>query len=86
MASGVIPQLSLIMGPCAGGAVYSPALTDFTMMVRNTSHMFVTGPDVVRSVTNENVTQELLGGAKTHTTKTGVAHNEYANDVEALQG
>ncbi|CAO3578432.1 unnamed protein product [Absidia cylindrospora] len=86
LASGVIPQLSLIMGPCAGGAVYSPALTDFTLMVRNTSHMFVTGPDVVRAVTNENVTQELLGGAKTHTTKTGVAHNDYANDIEALQG
>ncbi|KAI8099408.1 carboxyl transferase [Halteromyces radiatus] len=86
LASGVIPQLSLIMGPCAGGAVYSPALTDFTFMVRNTSHMFVTGPDVVKAVTNENVSQETLGGAKTHTTKSGVAHNDFANDIEGLQG
>ncbi|CAO3628370.1 unnamed protein product [Cunninghamella echinulata] len=85
LASGVIPQLSLIMGPCAGGAVYSPALTDFTFMVRDTSHMFVTGPDVVKAVTNETVTQEVLGGSYTHTTKTGVAHNDYSNDIEALQ-
>ncbi|KAI7864982.1 carboxyl transferase [Spinellus fusiger] len=85
LASGVVPQLSLIMGPCAGGAVYSPALTDFIFMVRETSHMFVTGPEVVRAVTNEKVDQETLGGAVTHTQKSGVAHNMYANDIEALQ-
>lgn len=84
-ASGVVPQLSVIMGPCAGGAVYSPALTDFITMVRDTSYMFVTGPDVVKTVTNENVTQEELGGAKTHTSKSGVAHLAYDNDVEALR-
>ncbi|KAI9207720.1 carboxyl transferase [Polychytrium aggregatum] len=84
MASGVIPQLSLIMGPCAGGAVYSPALTDFTFMVRDSSYLFVTGPDVVKAVTNEDVTQEELGGAKAHTTKSGVAHLAFDNDVEAL--
>jgi propionyl-CoA carboxylase beta chain len=71
MASGLIPQISLIMGPCAGGAVYSPALTDFIFMVQNTSHMFVTGPDVVKAVTNEDVSQEDLGGAHTHTSKSG---------------
>ncbi|KAI8393619.1 carboxyl transferase [Radiomyces spectabilis] len=86
LASGVVPQLSLIMGPCAGGAVYSPALTDFTFMVRDTSHMFVTGPEVVRAVTNEEVTQEMLGGAKVHTHISGVAHRTFTNDVEALQG
>ncbi|ORY95472.1 propionyl-CoA carboxylase beta chain [Syncephalastrum racemosum] len=85
LASGVVPQLSIMMGPCAGGAVYSPALTDFTFMVRNTSHMFVTGPDVVKAVTNESVTQERLGGSKTHTRTSGVAHNAYDNDMEALQ-
>lgn len=85
LASGVVPQLSIIMGPCAGGAVYSPALTDFTFMVRDTSHMFVTGPDVVKAVTNEEVTQETLGGASTHTQKSGVAHNAYTNDIEALE-
>ncbi|KAI8141924.1 carboxyl transferase [Fennellomyces sp. T-0311] len=85
LASGVVPQLSLIMGPCAGGAVYSPALTDFVFMVRDTSHMFVTGPDVVKAVTNEQVTQEALGGARAHTVKSGVANNAYANDMEALQ-
>ncbi|KAI9318677.1 carboxyl transferase [Dichotomocladium elegans] len=85
LASGVIPQLSLIMGPCAGGAVYSPALTDFTFMVRDTSHMFVTGPDVVMAVTNENVSQETLGGASVHATKSGVAHNAFSNDMEAIQ-
>ncbi|KAL0084710.1 carboxyl transferase [Phycomyces blakesleeanus] len=85
LASGVVPQLSLVMGPCAGGAVYSPALTDFIFMVRDTSHMFVTGPDVVKTVTNEKVDQEVLGGAITHTRKSGVAHNAYANDIEALQ-
>ncbi|GAA5812425.1 hypothetical protein MFLAVUS_005880 [Mucor flavus] len=86
IASGVVPQISLIMGPCAGGAVYSPALTDFTFMVQDTSYMFVTGPDVVKAVTNEQVSQEELGGARTHTRKTGVAHNSFANDIEALQG
>uniref|UniRef100_A0A8D0ANK2 Propionyl-CoA carboxylase beta chain, mitochondrial n=1 Tax=Sander lucioperca TaxID=283035 RepID=A0A8D0ANK2_SANLU len=84
MASGVVPQISLIMGPCAGGAVYSPALTDFTFMVKDTSYLFITGPDVVKSVTNEDVTQEELGGAKTHTTVSGVAHHAFENDVEAL--
>ncbi|XP_053525317.1 propionyl-CoA carboxylase beta chain, mitochondrial isoform X2 [Artibeus jamaicensis] len=84
MASGVIPQISLIMGPCAGGAVYSPALTDFTFMVKDTSYLFITGPDVVKSVTNEDVTQEELGGARTHTTVSGVAHRAFENDVDAL--
>lgn len=83
-ASGVIPQISLIMGPCAGGAVYSPALTDFTFMVKDTSYLFITGPEVVKSVTNEDVTQEELGGAKTHTTVSGVAHRAFDNDVDAL--
>lgn len=84
LASGVIPQLSLIMGPCAGGAVYSPAMTDFIFMVKDSSYMFVTGPDVVKTVTNEIVTQEELGGAVTHTTKTSVADLAYDNDIEAL--
>jgi len=84
-ASGVIPQISAIMGPCAGGAVYSPAITDFTMMVENTSYMFVTGPNVVKTVTNEIVTSEELGGASTHSTKSGVAHTTSANDVECLE-
>ena len=84
LASGVIPQISMIMGPCAGGAVYSPAMTDFIFMVEDTSYMFVTGPDVVKTVTNEVVTQEELGGASTHTTKSGVADRAFANDVEAL--
>ena len=79
MASGVIPQLSAIMGPCAGGAVYSPALTDFIMMVENTSYMFVTGPNVVKTVTHEEVTAEELGGASTHSSKSGVAHFNYAS-------
>ncbi len=83
-ASGVIPQISLIMGPCAGGAVYSPALTDFIMMVENTSYMFVTGPNVVKTVTHEEVTSEELGGASTHSTKSGVAHFTAANEVEAI--
>src|SRR5437870_5305433 len=82
--SGVIPQISLIMGPCAGGAVYSPAMTDFIFMVKDSSYMFVTGPDVVRTVTHENVTQEELGGAITHTTRSGVADLAFENDVEAL--
>ncbi len=84
MASGVVPQISLIMGPCAGGAVYSPALTDFTIMVKGSSYMFVTGPDVVKTVTHEDVTQEELGGASTHTRKTGVADLAFDNDIEAL--
>lgn len=83
-ASGVIPQISLIMGPCAGGAVYSPALTDFVVMVRNSSYMFVTGPDVVKTVTHEDVTQEKLGGAAVHSQKTGVADLAFDNDIEAL--
>src|SRR5690242_7507511 len=84
LASGVVPQLSLIMGPCAGGAVYSPAMTDFIFMVKDSSYMFVTGPDVVKTVTNEVVTQEELGGAITHTTRTGVADRAFENDIEAL--
>ena len=84
LASGVVPQLSLIMGPCAGGAVYSPAMTDFIFMVKDSSFMFVTGPDVVKTVTNEVVTQEELGGAVTHTTKTSVADNAFENDIDAL--
>ncbi|EKX58547.1 Propionyl-CoA carboxylase carboxyl transferase subunit [Rhodobacter sp. AKP1] len=84
MASGVIPQISVIMGPCAGGAVYSPAMTDFIFMVRDTSYMFVTGPDVVKTVTNEVVTAEELGGASTHTKKSSVADGAFENDVEAL--
>ena len=84
LASGVIPQISLIMGPCAGGDVYSPAMTDFIFMVRDTSYMFVTGPDVVKTVTNETVTAEELGGASVHATKSSVADGGYDNDVEAL--
>jgi propionyl-CoA carboxylase beta chain len=84
IASGVIPQISVIMGPCAGGDVYSPAMTDFIFMVRDRSYMFVTGPDVVKTVTNETVTAEELGGAKVHTTKSSVADGAYDNDVEAL--
>ncbi|MCL6251343.1 acyl-CoA carboxylase subunit beta [Altererythrobacter sp. KTW20L] len=84
LASGVVPQLSLVMGPCAGGAVYSPAITDFIFMVEDSSYMFVTGPEVVKTVTNESVTQEELGGALTHSTRTGVADLAFANDIEAL--
>ena len=84
-ASGVIPQLSAIMGPCAGGAVYSPAMTDFTLMVEQSSYMFVTGPNVVKTVTNEEVTAEELGGANTHATKSGVAHCTSANDIECME-
>jgi propionyl-CoA carboxylase beta chain len=84
LASGVVPQVSLIMGPCAGGAVYSPAMTDFIFMVKDSSYMFVTGPDVVKTVTHETVTQEELGGAITHTTRSGVADLAFENDVEAL--
>ena len=82
---GVIPQISAIMGPCAGGAVYSPAMTDFTIMVEETSYMFVTGPNVVKTVTNEEVTSEELGGASTHSTKSGVTHITSANDIECLE-
>lgn len=84
-ASGVIPQISAIMGPCAGGAVYSPAMTDFTLMVQNTSYMFVTGPNVVKTVTNETVTSEELGGAETHAVKSGVTHFTAPNDVVCLE-
>ncbi|MBC5993550.1 acyl-CoA carboxylase subunit beta [Pontibacter cellulosilyticus] len=84
LASGVIPQISAIMGPCAGGAVYSPAITDFIMMVENTSYMFVTGPNVVKTVTHEEVTSEELGGASTHSTKSGVTHFSCANEVECI--
>src|SRR6266496_4777513 len=84
IASGVIPQISVIMGPCAGGDVYSPAMTDFTFMVRDTSYMFVTGPDVVKTVTNEVVTAEELGGASVHTTRSGISDGAFENDVECL--
>jgi propionyl-CoA carboxylase beta chain len=84
MASGVVPQISAIMGPCAGGAVYSPAITDFTIMVENTSHMFVTGPNVIKMVTNEDVTFEELGGAETHNKVSGVAHGRVGSDQECL--
>ena len=85
LSSGVIPQISVIMGPCAGGAVYSPAITDFIFMVRNSSYMFVTGPEVVKTVTNETVTSEDLGGAKTHTSKSSVADLAFNNDILALR-
>ncbi|MEO1627382.1 MAG: acyl-CoA carboxylase subunit beta, partial [Bacteroidota bacterium] len=84
-ASGVIPQISAIMGPCAGGAVYSPAMTDFTLMVEGTSYMFVTGPNVVKTVTNEEVTSEELGGASAHSTKSGVTHLTAANDIDCIE-
>ncbi|HEY8100254.1 MAG TPA: acyl-CoA carboxylase subunit beta [Burkholderiaceae bacterium] len=84
MASGVVPQISMIMGPCAGGAVYSPAMTDFIFMVKDTSYMFVTGPEVVKTVTHEEVTAEELGGAMTHNSKSGVADLAFENDVDAL--
>lgn len=86
VASGVIPQISAIMGPCAGGAVYSPAITDFIMMVEHTSYMFVTGPNVVKTVTHEDVTSEELGGAQAHGTKSGVTHFTYPNDAECIAG
>ena len=85
LASGVIPQISAILGPCAGGAVYSPAITDFIFMAKSTSHMFVTGPNVVKTVTHEDVTMEDLGGAKTHAEKSGVSHFTFENEVEVLQ-
>src|SRR5687768_12957699 len=84
LASGVIPQISAIMGPCAGGAVYSPAITDFNIMVEGTSYMFVTGPDVIKTVTHEEVTKEELGGARTHNERSGVAHFAVENDQECL--
>src|ERR1700742_5405482 len=84
LASGVIPQISVIMGPCAGGDVYSPAMTDFIFMVKNTSYMFVTGPDVVKTVTNEVVTAEELGGARVHATRSSIADGAFENDVETL--
>jgi propionyl-CoA carboxylase beta chain len=84
LASGVIPQVSLVMGPCAGGAVYSPAMTDFIFMVKDSSYMYVTGPEVVKTVTHEDVSHEELGGAITHSTKSGVADRAFENDVEAL--
>ena len=86
MASGVVPQLSAILGPCAGGAVYSPAITDFVFMVQGTSHMFITGPDVLRTVTHEEVTKEDLGGAETHASRSGVAHRSFADEPQCLQG
>ncbi len=86
LASGVVPQISAIMGPCAGGAVYSPAITDFIMMVENTSYMFVTGPNVVKTVTHEEVTSEELGGANTHASKSGVTHFAYTNEIECING
>ena len=85
LASGVVPQISAILGPCAGGAVYSPAITDFVFMAKNTSHMFVTGPSVVKTVTHEEVTMEELGGAETHASKSGVAHFACENEIEVLQ-
>src|SRR4051812_21789271 len=84
-SSGVIPQISAIMGPCAGGAVYSPAMTDFTIMVENTSYMFVTGPNVVKTVTNESVSSEELGGASTHSVKSGVTHLTALNDMDCIE-
>src|SRR5512143_1204193 len=86
LASGVVPQISAIMGPCAGGAVYSPAITDFVFMVKNTSYMFVTGPNVVKTVTHEEVSSEELGGALTHATKSGVAHIAAENEGMCLDG
>lgn len=85
LASGVVPQISAVMGPCAGGAVYSPAITDFIFMVKNTSHMFVTGPNVVKTVTHEEVSFEELGGAETHSTKSGIAHFAFESEVEVLE-
>jgi propionyl-CoA carboxylase beta chain len=84
LASGVVPQLSVIMGPCAGGAVYSPAITDFIIMVQKTSHLFITGPEVVKTVTHEEVTFDELGGARPHSTVSGVAHVACEDDIDAL--
>ncbi len=85
LASGVVPQISCILGPCAGGAVYSPAITDFNVMVKDTSYMFITGPDVIKTVTHEEVSKEELGGAMTHNAKSGVAHFAADNDEHALR-
>src|SRR5213075_2675754 len=85
LASGVVPQLSVILGPCAGGAVYSPAITDFTIMAEGSSYMFVTGPNVVRTVTHEEVDSEFIGGATTHTTRSGVAHLAAPDEAAALE-
>ena len=85
LASGVVPQISCIMGPCAGGAVYSPAITDFNIMVRDTSYMFITGPDVIETVTHQEVTKEALGGAVTHNSVSGVAHFAADSDEHALR-
>src|SRR6202007_740037 len=84
LSSGVVPQISAIMGPCAGGAVYSPAMTDFIVMVRDTSYMFITGPDVIKATTHEEVTMQALGGADTHSMKSGVCHLEAPDDESAL--
>ena len=84
LSSGVVPQISAIMGPCAGGAVYSPAMTDFIVMVRDTSYMFITGPDVIKATTHEEVTMQDLGGADTHSTRSGVCHLEASDDESAL--
>ncbi len=86
LASGVVPQISVIMGPCAGGAVYSPAMTDFIFMVENTSYMFITGPEVIKTVTHEEVTKEELGGARTHAQKSGVSHMTFADDADCIRG
>ena len=85
LASGVVPQISAIMGPCAGGAVYSPAITDFNIMVKATSYMFITGPDVIKTVTHEEVTKQELGGAMTHNSVSGVAHFAAENDEDCLR-
>src|SRR5205814_5966430 len=84
LASGVVPQISAIMGPCAGGAVYSPAITDFVIMVENSSYMFLTGPEEIRAATHEEVTMQELGGAQTHNSRSGVAHFSSANERESL--
>src|SRR5208337_5516673 len=85
LCSGVVPQISAIMGPCAGGAVYSPAITDFVFMVKDTSYMFITGPEVIKAVTHEEVTKEALGGAHTHNAKSGVAHFQAEDDATCLE-
>src|SRR5690606_13908822 len=86
LASGVVPQISAILGPCAGGAVYSPAITDFVFMAEKTSYMFITGPDVIKTVTHESVSMEELGGAETHNVKSGVAHRRFPDEASLLEG
>src|SRR5207237_8358872 len=86
LSSGVVPQIAAIMGPCAGGAVYSPAMTDFIFMVDQTSYMFITGPDVIKTVTHEEVTKEELGGAHTHAARSGVAHRAFVDEQTCLEG